>query len=63
MDLNFENHGSVILIRHLTPLGKTWLDQNVSAELSFGGAVACEPRYAQDVADGAAADGLEVGAP
>lgn len=61
-DIRFENHGSICLIRPLTKAGREWIDQNVSYEswALFGGAVSCEPRYAGDIFEGAAADGLTV---
>jgi hypothetical protein len=47
VDLSFENHLSLFLIRPLSLAGKTWLDENVgdSETQTFGGAVVCEPRY------------------
>ena len=44
-DLIFENHGSLFLIRPVSPAGQTWLDENVGDEntLTFGGAIVCEP--------------------
>ena len=59
-DLLFENHLSLFLIRPVSPAGQTWLDENVGDEntLTFGGAVVCEPRYVEEIANGAASDGL-----
>jgi hypothetical protein len=60
VDLYFEDHGSIVLIRPVSPLGKTWLDENVGDEntLTLGGAVVCEPRYVSDIFCGAVAEGL-----
>jgi hypothetical protein len=62
VDLIFENHFSLFLIRPVSPAGQTWLDENVGDEntLTFGGAVVCEPRYVKAVMRGAQSDGLEV---
>jgi hypothetical protein len=62
VDLVFENHFSLFLIRPVSPIGKTWLDENVGDEntLTFGGAVVCEPRYTEAIWRGAKAAGLDV---
>ena len=61
-DLLFENHFSIFLIRAASPVGQTWLDENVgdSETLTFGGAVVCEPRYVEAIYRGAVESGLEV---
>jgi len=61
-DLIFENHGSLFLIRPVSPTGQSWLDENVGDEntLTFGGAVVCEPRYVEAIAHGAVEAGLAV---
>ena len=62
LDLIFENHFSVFLIRPISPIGKQWLDENVGDEntLTFGGAVVCEPRYVEAIMHGAIEAGLAV---
>jgi hypothetical protein len=62
LDLVFENHGSLFLIRPLSESGQHWLDENVGDEstLTFGGAVVCEPRYVEPIIDGAIEAGLVV---
>src|SRR5258708_30556800 len=62
VDLIFENHFSLFLIRPVSPAGQTWLDENVGDEstLTFGGAVVCEPRYVEAIAHGAVEAGMEV---
>jgi hypothetical protein len=64
LDLIFENHFSLFLIRPVSPTGQTWLDENVGDEntLTFGGAVVCEPRYIEQIYVGAQSDGLAVSA-
>ena len=62
IDLSFENHFSLFLIRPLSELGQKWLDENVSNKETqyLGNAVACEPRYVQPIWEGAVRDGLGV---
>lgn len=64
VDLLFENHLSIFLIRPISPAGQSWLDENVGDEntLTFGGAVVCEPRYVKAIYFGAKQDGLAVSA-
>jgi hypothetical protein len=60
VDLVFENHFSLYLIRPLSQAGQDWLDENVGDEntQTFGGAIVCEPRYVLDVCRGAVDSGL-----
>ncbi len=46
VDLEFENHLSIFLIRPVSSAGQTFLDENVGDDntLTFGKAVVCEPR-------------------
>jgi len=62
MDITFENHGSIVLIRGLSEAGQAWLDENVGDEntLTFGDAIVCEPRYVEAIFSGAQLDGLAV---
>ena len=64
LDLVFENHFSLFLIRPVSPIGQLWLDENVGDEntLTFGGAVVCEPRYVKAIYFGAKQAGLAVSA-
>jgi hypothetical protein len=59
VDLEFENHLSIFLIRPISPAGQAFLDENVGDEntLTFGGTVVCEPRY-ESILHGAISDGL-----
>jgi hypothetical protein len=61
-DIQFENHGSIILIRGLSEAGQAWLDENVGNEETqhFGGAIAAEPRYCLAIAKGAVEFGLVI---
>ena len=59
MDLQFENHGSIWLIRPLSDTGREWLDEHIPDDAqTLGDAIACEPRYIQDIMRGAWRDGL-----
>jgi hypothetical protein len=60
IDIIFENHDSLFLIRPVSPAGQTGLDESVGDEntLTFGGAIVCEPRYVLDVCRGAVDAGL-----
>ena len=61
LDLRFRDHGSVWLIRPLSPRGQEWFDEHLPEDAqTFGGAVACEPRYVLDIINGALGDGLSV---
>jgi hypothetical protein len=62
VDLRFENHLSLFLIRPLTSEGQLWLDENVGDDetLTFGGAVVCEPRFVEPIYHGAIEAGLVV---
>ncbi len=61
-DIAFEDHGSLVLIRGLSKVGQTWLDNNVGDDETqhFGGAIVAEPRYVEAIAQGAADAGLAV---
>jgi hypothetical protein len=59
VDLLFENHFSLFLIRPCSPLGKSWLLENIGDDAqTFGEAVACELRYVVNIFRGATNDGL-----
>ncbi len=61
-DVSFSNHGSIWLARPLTDAGQDWIDDNIDPNAQwFAGALVVEPRYVGDIAEGMAADGLEVG--
>ena len=61
-DIEIEDHGTVVLIRAMTAVGKAWVEEHVEAEdwQHFGDAIAAEPRAVPLVIDGMLADGIEV---
>ena len=62
IDIQFEFHGSIILIRGLSEAGQAWLDENVGNEQTqyLGTPIAAEPRYCPAIFQGAQRDGLRV---
>jgi hypothetical protein len=62
IDIAFENHGSIVLIRGLSAAGQEWLDENVGNDETqyFGNAIAAEPRYCSAIMHGAQRDGLVI---
>lgn len=61
MDLSFENHGSLFLVRPLTDAGRKFLDETAPDDAQFLGlAMAVEPRYVPGVREAAQDYGLEV---
>jgi hypothetical protein len=61
MDISVENHGSIFLMRPVTPEGATWLAENIGEDAMYlGDALAVEPRYAEAIVEGMQDDGLEV---
>ena len=60
-DLQFERHGSIILITAQSAQGKQWIKDNVVVPdyMQLGrDTIACEHRYAWDIARGAMSQGL-----
>ena len=59
VDLSFENHGSLFLIRPLSDAGQTWLDENIGDDAQvFGNAIVCEPKFVEAIFRGATSEGL-----
>jgi hypothetical protein len=60
-DIAVANEGSIALVWPLSTVGLQWIEQNVDGEaLWFGGALAVEPRYLDDLVYGMECDGLEI---
>jgi len=53
-----EDHGTIVLIRPLTEDVERWIAEHVDPEAQwFGGALACAPRYAEDIVHALAEEG------
>jgi hypothetical protein len=62
-DFNFENHGSICLLRSLTPTAIEWVETHIGRNNGYQPqwpTVVIEPRYVGDVMDGITSDGLVV---
>ena len=60
-DLGIENHGSIFLVRPLTPAGQEWLDSTAPEDAQFmGNAMAVEHRFIEGTVEAARNDGLTV---
>ena len=56
---NVEDHGSIVLIRPLSSDVQAWIEENVDPEAQwFGGALVCEPRFAEDIVHALAEEGF-----
>jgi hypothetical protein len=62
MDVEVENHGSLILVRPLTPAACDWCEEHIPEDAQWWArAVVVEPRYVADIVQGMQNDGLTVG--
>jgi hypothetical protein len=61
-DVTIQGHGSIALIVAETDAGHAWCDVNLAdpETIRFGGGIACEPQYVDDIAEGMRNDGLNV---
>lgn len=60
-DVELEFHGTINLLRPLSPQAASWIDENIADEAQwFGGALAVEPRYCPVIVAGMIDDGLAV---
>ena len=58
-DIKIAWHGSIVLFQPITAAARAWIDEHVDPEAQWwGNALACELRYAEDLADGMERDGL-----
>lgn len=58
-DFTTANHGTIVMLTPCTPDARDWVDENLPADvLTLGEAIAIEPRYFNDIAEGIIADGL-----
>ena len=60
-DVELEFHGTINLLRPLSPEARSWIDANIPDEAQwFGTALAVEPRCCPDIVAGMIDDGLAV---
>jgi hypothetical protein len=60
-DFRCENHGSLFLLRPISPAGFAWIEERLPPDrITFGNAVVIEPRYVWAILFGLQEDGLEV---
>lgn len=61
-DLIVRVEGSICLLVAVTPAGEEWIAEHIPADaMKWGKAIVVEPRFVQDIAEGAISDGLTVG--
>ncbi len=61
-DIQFENYGSLFLLRPVSSAGKIWLAEHIAEDAQMlGEAYACELRFVEDIFRGASADGMVCG--
>ena len=63
VDFTFENHGSVCLLRPLTPAAVEWVHEQIGPGNGFQPywpTVVIEPRFCGDTLEGISLDGLTV---
>jgi hypothetical protein len=64
-DFVVENHGSVFLLKPLTPSATSWIEEHIGQDNGFQPCfptVVVEPRYIADIVEGIQNDGLAVSA-
>jgi len=64
-DFVVENHGSIFLLKPLTPSATSWVEEHIGQANGFQPyfpTVVVEPRYIGDIVEGIRIDGLEVSA-
>jgi hypothetical protein len=63
VDFLCENHGSILLLRRLTPLATSWLEENIGQDNGFQPywpTCVIEHRFITDILAGIQSDGLAV---
>lgn len=64
VDVTVEHHGSIVLLKPQTDVGRAWLEDNIGPDNGYQpywpGSVVVEPRYVVDIIYGLQNDGLEV---
>ena len=60
-DFICENHGSIFLLRLISPAAFTWIEEHLPPDrITFGNGVVIEPRYVWTILHGLQEDGLVV---
>jgi hypothetical protein len=60
-DFFVENHGSIFLLRPVTPPARAWVSEHIPEDAQFFGEAVCvEHRYVADIVAGIRECGLEV---
>ena len=60
-DFFVENHGSIFLLRPVTPAAFAWVSEHIPEEAQFFGEAVCvEHRYIAEIVEGIRESGLEV---
>jgi len=60
VDIQVRNEGTIYLFTPITNVGSEWIAENVEEPLWFGDSIACEHRFARDLAFAMEEDGLIV---
>lgn len=62
VDVRVTHHGSVTLVKPLTPAAHVWVDEHAQLESWqwLGASFAIEPRYVENLVSGMEHDGLQV---
>lgn len=59
-DITVENHGSIVLLRCHTGRAISWLQERAADAQWLGNAMACEPRYVDDIVDDMSGNGFVI---
>ena len=60
-DFTVNDQGSIVLLMPENDNARVWIDQNIGDDITWwGGAVAIEHRYADDILTGIQRDGLTI---
>ncbi len=61
VDFICENHGSIFLLRPVSPASVAWIEEHLPSDrITFGNAIVVEPRYVWAILVGIQDDGLAV---
>lgn len=61
VDFRVRDEGTLVLLWPISDAAKSFVEEKIAVETTFGGAVVVEHRYAQDIIDGIREDGLVIG--